>query len=55
MCENKNGMDEWNILRDIYQILVDGNVLNPKPPTTIVNFKFPEELMVIPSLLFNTE
>ncbi|XP_055305528.1 cysteine sulfinic acid decarboxylase [Sitodiplosis mosellana] len=38
-------LNEWTILSDIYQILVDANVLNPKPTATLVNFKFPDEIM----------
>lgn len=35
-----------DILRDVYKILVDGNVLNTKTSDMIVDFKFPSELMV---------
>lgn len=45
--EKNNDLDEWIILRDIYKMLVDANVLNPKHSTPIVKFKHPDELMVI--------
>lgn len=47
VIDNKCELDEWTILRDIYKILVEANVLNPKPSTPIVNFKFPDEILVI--------
>lgn len=53
MNEEENGIfgsdvsqDQWNILRDVYKMLVDAHILNTPPSVLIVDFKFPDELMV---------
>lgn len=38
--------DQWTILRDVYKMLIDANVLNTPASASILEFKFPDELMV---------
>lgn len=38
--------EDWDILADFYQILVDENVLNTQHTDSVVDFKFPAELKV---------
>lgn len=38
--------NEWQILQDVYTMLVDGKVLNTPNDEPIVRFKHPEELLV---------
>lgn len=38
--------DEWEILKDVYSMLLNGNVLNTPEKEPIVRFKYPEELLV---------
>lgn len=43
---NNSSMVYCDILRDVYQMLIDTKVLNTSYSDKIVNFKFPDELMV---------
>lgn len=36
----------WTILSDVYELLVNSNVLNTQSSLPVVQFKYPEELMV---------
>lgn len=38
--------NEWEILKDVYNMLIDGKVLNTPNDEPIVRFKHPEELRV---------
>lgn len=38
--------NEWQILNDVYTMLIDGKVLNTPNDEPIVRFKHPEELRV---------
>lgn len=38
--------NEWQILKDVYTMLLDGKVLNTPIDEPIVRFKHPEELWV---------
>lgn len=38
--------NEWEILKDVYTMLIDGKVLNTPADEPIVRFKHPEELRV---------
>lgn len=44
--------DEWEILKDVYSMLLNGKVLNTPTEEPIVRFKYPEELRVS-ILLYN--
>lgn len=56
MSSQSSGPSEFNssipnvqcdILRDVYKMLIDANVLNTKTSDMIIDFKFPGELKVI--------
>lgn len=37
---------DWEILKSVYQLLADEQILNTPASSTIVDFKFPDELKV---------
>lgn len=51
LIKNSSSEDHWTILRHVYTMLVDANVLNTSASEKIVEFKFPDEIMVSNRLL----
>lgn len=44
--ESVYSANDWDILKYVHEMLVDGNVLNTAGDKPIVSFKYPEELQV---------
>lgn len=53
MNNNNQMKDDWIFLKDIYDILMNGKVLNTPKDEKIVEFLYPEELMVFIFIMLN--
>lgn len=43
---NHNKVDEWSFLKQVYDLLLEENVLHTPAEKPVVDFKFPDELRV---------